>query len=463
MKKIFMTLSRGFLARNILQTGISAKLLEEGNELVIATPGVDDPEFVKTFSRPDVKIIKFHIPRWTWLDRRLAGFHHNLLWSGTVRFAAKYGIYKSGRFQSLRYVVQLLVFKPLSYIPQLRLLVRWFDSRLRPAPQEILEQLRKEKPELVFLTNPMEDADSFYIKAAKQLGITTVGLVKSWDNMSKTSFRILTDYVLVWGEYMKEEAVKYQLYPKDRIFETGVPQFDIYFSRDGLRQRDEFLDTLGLEPRRKTIIFGSEGKVTPNDSEVAAGIVGMMEKGELIKPCQVLVRPHFGYKNDADKFDPVAGKAHLAIDRFNTPRPVFYDQWDFSREHYLRLAEILQAGDIMVTTASTLAIDAVMFDVPVIAVAFDGDHMFPHRESVARWYETEYYSHVLKTGAVVIVRNFTELRAALNAALARPGARQAQRRELVRRFAGRYDGKAAGRIAAYLSELAATGKISKEL
>jgi len=463
MKKIFMTLSRGFLARNILQTDIFEELLKKGNELVIATPGVDDVDFIKTFSRPNVKIIKFHVPRWTWLDRRLAGFHHNLLWSGTVRFTAKYGIYKSGRFQSLRYVIQLLVFKPLSYITQLRRIVRWFDGKLRPAPEDVLEQLRTEKPDLVFLTNPMEDADSFYIKAAKQLGITTVGLVKSWDNMSKTSFRILTDYVLVWGEYMKEEAVKYQLYPKDRIFETGVPQFDIYFSRNGLRPRDELLSTLGLESRRKTIIFGSEGKVTPHDPEIVSGIADMMERGELVEPCQVLVRPHFGYKNDADKFDPVAGKAHLAIDRFNVPRPVFYDQWDYSREHYLRLAEILQAGDIMVTTASTLAIDAVMFDMPVIAVAFDGNHKFPHEESVARWYETEYYSHVLKTGAVVIVRNFAELRATLNAVLEKPDARKEQRAELVRRFAGRFDGEASSRIAAYLSELAETGKITKEL
>ncbi len=463
MKKIFITLSRGFLARNILQTDIFADLLDRGDELVIATPGVDDPDFIKTFSRPGVKIIGFHVPRWTWLDRRLAGFHHNLLWSGTVRFTAKYGIYKSGKFQSLRYVLQLLLFKPLSYIPQLRLIVRWLDSFLRPAPEEVLEQLRAEKPDLVFLTNPMEDADSFYIKAAKQLGMTTVGLVKSWDNMSKTSFRILTDYVLVWGEYMKEEAVKYQLYPKGRIFEVGVPQFDIYLTREGLKPKEEFLRTMGLESQRKTIIFGSEGKVTPYDPEIVAGIADMIERNELVEPCQVLVRPHFGYKNDADKFDPVAARRHLAIDRSNTPRPVFYDQWDYSREHFLRLAEILQAGDVMVTTASTLAIDAVMFGMPVIAIAFDGEHHFPHEESVARWYETEYYSHVLKTGAVVIVRNFAELRAALNAILEKPDERKTQRAELVRRFAGRFDGKAGERIAAYLSELAETGKITKEL
>ncbi len=458
MKKIFITVSRGFLARNILQTDIFKNLISAGPELIISSPGFDDPEFVQTFSSDTVRIVPFYVPKWTWLDRRLAGLHHNLLWSGTVRFTAKYGIYKAHKLQSLRYVFQLIVFKPLSYLKFLRRFARWLDVKLRPPDQVVLDQLKKEQPDLVFLTNPMEDADNMYIKAAKRLNIPTVGLVKSWDNMSKTSFRTLTDQILVWGDYMKDEAVDYQQYPAERIWETGVPQFDIYFTRQNLRTREETLRSFGLDPTRKTIIFGSEGKVTPHDPEIVAGLAKMIEEQSLIERCQVLVRPHFGYKNDAEKFDAVASLPHVTVDRKNKPRPVFYDQWDYSREHFYRLAETLQAGDVMVTTASTLAIDAAMLDMPAIAIAFDGQNKYPHQQSVARWYETEYYQHVLHTGAVLLVKNFAELRLALNAVWQNPGLRQQERQALVRRFAGRYDGHSGERIANFLVSMAQNGQ-----
>ncbi len=449
MKRLFMTMSRGFLSRNILQTDIYKTLLKKGISMTIATPAYQDPEFLETFSHPGVEFISMEIPAWNWKEKFFGGLHHNLIWSRTTRFTATYGVYDPDLVKPWRLWLQLL-WRPFTF-PVFRKFARWLDARMCPPQEAVLKQLREAKPDLVFLTNPMESWDSYYTKAAKQLGIPTVGLVKSWDNMSKTSFRAPTDDVIVWGPYMNKEARLYQDYKPEHIHELGVPQFDVYVNREGQKSREEMLKELGLDPSRKTVLFGSEGKVTPHDPEIVDMIAEMIRKQDLPVQAQVWVRPHYGYKNDDQKFDEVEKKPHVAVDRHYTPRPAFYDGWDFSAEHFKRLPETLLACDVMVTTASTLAIDAAACGLPVISIAFDGYHQFDHRHSVARWYETEYYSHVLETGALTVVHNSAELRAALDAVLTQPKTRLAERQALVQLIAGNVDGHAGARIGDYLA------------
>ncbi len=453
MKTILITISRGFLARNILQTDVFPELLRVGMRVVLATPAADDEDFRQTFTRENVAFEKMIVPRWKFLDRVIVGLHRNLVWSRSVEFTAKYGVYDPDLAPRWRYWLQLWFWRPLAHLPVLRRMVRIVDAYFCRPPQDIFEQMQRIKPDLFFSTNPMEDADSYYLKAARACGVRTVGLVKSWDNMSKTNFRILPDHALVWGPYMHDEARRFQQFPEERILETGAPQFDRYVRRDELRSREGVLLLFHLDPNRRTILFGSEGKVTPNDPEIVRSIAEMIRRQELPALAQVLVRPHFGYKRDDEKFDAVADLPHVAVDRLNIPRPVFYDQWDFSVEHARRLPEELFASDVLVTTASTLAIDAAACGLPVICVAYDGARTLPHRHSVARWYETEYYTNVLKENAIVLAKNDAELRAALIAALAHPERRQKERQRLVERFAGILDGKAGKRIADFLTSL----------
>lgn len=450
MKTILITISRGFLARNILQTDIFSILKRSGHRLVIATPAWQDREFIKEFQGAQVEFVPMETPEWNWLDKIFMGLNHNLVWNRTILFTVKYGIYDPDKVSPFRLWIQLLFWRPLSHLVFLRKLSRYFDKKLCPPSDFVRQQIKTYNPDLLFSTNPMEHWDSYYIKAAEEAGIPTVGLVKSWDNMSKTSFRILTDEVIVWGPYMEEEAKRYQLYPAERIHVLGVPQFDIYTERYIRAPREKTLADAGLDPERKTILFGSEGKVTPDDPEIVGGIMQMIDQQDLIEPCQVWVRPHFGYKKDEDKFLAYFDRAHAYVDRKNVPRMAFYDQWDYSREHYFRLADTLQVVDILVTTASTLAIDAAACSIPTVLIAFDGSRKLPHRHSVARWYETEYYSNVIETGAAVKVYNFSELQAALNALLADTTIRSKQRRDLVTHFAGAVDGHSSERIASFL-------------
>ncbi len=451
MKRLFMTMSRGFLARNILQTDIYPTLLNEGVEIVIATPAYKDEDFLRTFQRPGVTFVPMEIPAWTLKEQFFGGLQHNLVWNRTIQFTARYGVYDPDAVSCLRPWLQWL-WRPFANRFGRRL-ARWLDRWLCPPSEAVLNQVREARPDLVFSTNPMESWDSYYVKAAQQLGIPTVGFVKSWDNMTKTSFRVRTDDVIVWGPYMTEEARTYQDYPPERIHEFGVPQFDPYFRRDarGRVSREALLRSGGLDPARATILFGSEGKVTPNDPDIVSMIATMIHANTLPVPAQVWVRPHYGYKDDDQKFCEVEKDEYIFVDRHFQRRPVFYDGWDYSREHYLRLADTLFACDVLVTTASTLAIDAAVCGIPVITIAFDGYKTYDHRHSIARWYETEYYANVLETGALAVVHSYEELQEALTQALLYPNQRSEERAALVRRIAGTSQGHAGTSIGLFLA------------
>ena len=66
-----------------------------------------------------------------------------------------------------------------------------------------------------------------YVKAARSLGIPTVVVVLSWDNLtSKGTFHVLPDLTLVWNSALAEEAASLHDVPKEKLVVTGAPVFD---------------------------------------------------------------------------------------------------------------------------------------------------------------------------------------------------------------------------------------------
>jgi CDP-glycerol glycerophosphotransferase (TagB/SpsB family) len=104
---------------------------------------------------------------------------------------------------------------------------------------------------------------------------------------------------------------------------------------------------------------------------------------------------------------------------------------------------------MMISSYSTLSLDAAAFDKPVINVAFDGTPK-PYAESVARWETVTYFAAVLQSGAVRDVHSKEELRAAINAYFAHPELEAKERAELRSYFCFAIDGKSGKRFAAVI-------------
>ncbi len=208
---VFVTISRGSIARNILRTGIVDAMLSAGHRVVLLTPAYQDQTFVNEFRRDGVFFEPMFQPKRGWLDRILIGFHRGFVFNATSEIVARYGTYHMSETNAFKWVVHKAVFSVLSRMHFLRDAARWIDERLRP-DTEYGPLLDRYKPDLIFSTNIMEDPDSFLIRAAKTRKIPTVGMPKSWDNLSKMFLRTKPDRLIVWSPYMKSEAMLFKKY-----------------------------------------------------------------------------------------------------------------------------------------------------------------------------------------------------------------------------------------------------------
>jgi hypothetical protein len=102
---------------------------------------------------------------------------------------------------------------------------------------------------------------------------------------------------------------------------------------------------------------------------------------------------------------------------------------------------------VNVNVASTVTLDSVVLDKPVINVAYDGPQSLHPFVSVKRVYRYDHYRHVVNTGAVFLAHSFNELRRCLNQALAHPHLQQQQRQALAQLECGVIDGRAGERLA----------------
>ncbi len=151
----------------------------------------------------------------------------------------------------------------------LRKIKHRIDSAERQTPhyQKSLETLKREKPDMVFLTNQRSALAIASILAAKDLGIPTATFIFSWDNLPKATMVVDTDYYIVWSELMKEQLLFY--YPDvkpEEVFVTGTPQFETHYDPKIIMSKNDFFEKYGLDKNRKYICFsGDDVTSSPDD------------------------------------------------------------------------------------------------------------------------------------------------------------------------------------------------------
>ena len=79
-----------------------------------------------------------------------------------------------------------------------------------------------------------------------------------------------------------------------------------------------------------------------------------------------------------------------------------------AKEFLEDLSDTIYFSDITINTASTMSLDAIAHDKPVINIAFDMVHK-PYFKSVERYYEFVHYQPIIDSNATSIAKNKIEL------------------------------------------------------
>ncbi len=345
--------------------------------------------------------------------------------------------------------LRFLILAKLGRLNLARRIARFLYGRTVPAVhyRALFERYR---PDLVFATDLQSIYDIRLLQMARARGVKTVGMVRSWDNLSsKGILPVFPDSFAVHTEEIKQELIRYNgVNPRQRnIFVIdGIPHYDTYL-HTARAPRERFFRDLGLDPRKKLILFVPPADGLFVDPEANPFILGLLRQ---IPDAQILVRFPLVGSSSLEKIAPPPG---VAFDKPRAPfRSLTRHTMELSKELDAHLADSLYWSDIVFSGPSSMAIDAAFFGKPIIFLGFDGPHeKFKRRKGVSLFLRYTHLASILGTGGVRVVRSPEELRAAVMAYLQDPRLDEEGRRAIVKSKVSAGGNAGAGeRLAKYL-------------
>jgi len=110
-------------------------------------------------------------------------------------------------------------------------------------------------------------------------------------------------------------------------------------------------------------------------------------------------------------------------------------------------------SDVVLNVASTISIEASIFDTPIVNIAFDQDdaEARPFLTSPLRYYSYTHYQQIVRAGAVRIAKTAREMLDEVNAYLVDPSRDAAGRKRVVAEQCEFTDGRSAERLAGVIA------------
>ena len=112
----------------------------------------------------------------------------------------------------------------------------------------------------------------------------------------------------------------------------------------------------------------------------------------------------------------------------------------------------MRHSDVIVNVASTIAIEAAIFDTPVVNVAFDGEVDGPPELSARRYYRFTHYVNITRHNAVRVAWSPDELIEHVGRTSAIPALDRDGRRRVALEQCQFLDGRSAERVAGFVLE-----------
>jgi hypothetical protein len=302
--------------------------------------------------------------------------------------------------------------------------------------KEYINLLQEDMPSHLFFTHQRPPYLAPFLYAGIQNKIPTSTFIFSWDNLaSKGRMLGAFDYFLVWSNLMKSELLYF--YPNvktENIKVVGTPQFEPYVIKKYETTRENFINKFGLDANKKTICYScADVSIGKNDPIVINAIAEAMRNNEIEFPVQFLVRT--SPAEDDSRFKTVREKYPEII--WNVPKWILtrenhVESWSQripSEEDIVDLRSLLENVDLNINMCSTMSLDFMLFDKPVINTVFGNLENGLYNDQ--RFLEYSHFKKVVDSESVTIAKNATELKLQINEALSKPEKRTFQRKELI--------------------------------
>ncbi|WP_136669289.1 hypothetical protein [Flavobacterium sp. H122] len=430
MKKIGVVITDGVGFRNFVLSDFLIKSQEQFEEVIVFSCL---PESVYQNLNFKVKIVELEVFEesfYTWFFRKAKELahlqkHKKDNFGITDNLNANYSKAKTPRGWTTRFL-----FPITSICNSENWILRWEKwQQLTFAKKNITKKYRKILkdfgPDVLFFTHQRPPFIAPLIHAAQKQKIKTASFIFSWDNLaSKGRMAGSFDHYLVWSELMKKELLHfYTSIKENQVGVVGTPQFEPYIlNRYGL-DKLTFCSKFNLDLNKKTILFScGDVSTSPNDTRYIEAIAEIIADGKLDEEVNFLVRT--SPAETPERFNELAVKypwISWNYPKWTQARSNHQENWSQripTVEDVSDLKSVLQYCDLCVNMLSTMSLDAMLFDKPVINTVFgNGINGLVNDQ---RFLNYAHIKKVLDSGAVTIAENEEELISAINQCLFTP-------------------------------------------
>lgn len=300
--------------------------------------------------------------------------------------------------------------------------------------KDCIKLLEKNTPDILFFTHQRPPYLAPLLSVAKSKKIETSTFIFSWDNLaSKGRMLGSFDSYLVWSDLMKKELLYF--YPhsnKEHVKVVGTPQFEPYVMDKYQVDKDSFYQKFNLDVDKKIICYScADADIGRNDEIHIRGILSFIKKSS--EELQLLVRT--SPAEDGKRFELLRNEFPEIC--WNFPKWILtrdnhVESWSQRVPNYedvLDLKSILSFAAANVNMCSTMSLDFMLFDKPVINTVFGNTINGLYNDQ--RFLNFTHYKYVIESKAVTIAKNKDELHKQLNESLLQPELRKEFRKNIL--------------------------------
>jgi hypothetical protein len=441
MKKLGIVITDGVGFRNFVMSDFIAEVIKQF-DLVIVYSGLPKTAF-KEISHPKVIIKELEVyveskPVWFFRKwKELAHLHkHQSFYGMEDNLITGYPKNNSPRALLIKILYGITRFihsdASILWVEKLQFL-SFSKNRIT---QSYWKLLKDDQPSHVFFTHQRPPFLAPFLYATQQLKIPTSTFIFSWDNLASKGRMLGTfNHFLVWSDLMKEELLYF--YPKahsETVKVVGTPQFEPYVMPKYQTTAEEFYAKFNLDASLKTICYScADVSIGGNDPIVIKSIAKAIRNNEINSKVQLLVRT--SPAEDDSRFKKVREEfpeIHWNVPKWILTRENHAESWSQrvpSEEDIKDLRSLLEYVDVNVNMCSTMSLDFMLFDKPVINTVFGNPDNGLYDDQ--RFLNFGHYKKVVESQSVTIAQNEIELINQINMALTNPKERTVQRKAMI--------------------------------